>query len=546
MAVVRDAIDSIMHRRCSAQPDSDLFATIGSFALTNAEISAGVIPTNYTYPPLHAWRYGADPTGVVDSTQSLTRWINVINQSGGLPSQSFRSAYLPGGLYLITAGLPPITASKLSIHGDGSDVSRINVSGQGFTVLQIGGNVPTAVTISNVTIQGIGIFRLGGTNIVTTLMKIIGSQFGVFRDITLYDNTQVGGGVGLEYRGHENNTFENLVIQNVNPILLGNPSGTNGDGCDHTTFNGLELTSSTDTQPLIALLINSGPYVSTGLSNLQFIGNQVWLGGSHGFYWNDTGAGHGLSIGGNLLFENIRREQTSSSSSGETIYIRTGGSSGGGSNDAITNVVVRNCTFGLPSSAQGGMYFEGANFVTLENVFSSIGPGVGISMLARTGNTQIQLITINCSLDPAASNLTNLERVFGSDDIIVGATQNPATCIYQYTDANNQNLRGMRIYEARKWLGSRSVSNGSNFIIPSSSSGTGIATIGASVGSGNIEGGVIICSGSATQLVSGTTNVVAAVTAGKLSISWNAGANSYVVTNNLGSTRTIIVSVEWL
>jgi hypothetical protein len=497
-----------------------------------------------TSAPINALYYKADPTGVADSTTALTNWINAINQVGPLAGQSFRAAYLPGGIYLISGALPPITYSKLRIYGDGSDVSRLSVAGgaSSFTVLQIGNNVPTSTVIANIQVEGIGILRNSGSGAIT-LMKVIYTQYSHYRDITLYDNTGTTGGVSLEYRGHENNTFENVWCVNVQPIILGNPSGIAGDGCDHSEFRGLEMQSSNDTQPLINVLVGAA---STSISNLKFVGTQVWLGGTHGFYWSDTGAGTTLGVGGNLVFENIRREQTSGSSAGETIYIKTGGSSGGPTNDYVTNVSIRDGTFGLIGTTSGGFHFDGVHWVTLENVNLSVG-GVGITMVARTGGTSDQLVTINTNLDPAATTLTNMEKIFGSNDLILGATSNPQTCIYQYTDVNYQIDRGMRLYEGRKWVGKRTaVANAANFIIPGSATSTAIVTVAASAGGGAIEGGLILATGSATLLISGSTNFVAAVTAGKLSVSWSGGATAYIVTNNLGSARDITVDVSWM
>lgn len=512
---------------------------------TAAEIAAGVTPTNYAYAPYDARRYGADPTFTNDSTAALNAWISVVLQAtiGSFAGQSFKGGYLPGGAYKVSGALTPITVGHLRLYGDGSDVSRIVVNGgsSSFTVLTLGVARPSSTVTQSIQIEGIGIFRNSGSGAIT-LMMITGTQYCHYRDITLYDNSGTTGGVGLNYAGHENNTFESFLIVNVQPIILANPSGNNNDGCDHTVFLNTELQSSNDTQALITV---TG--ANTGLSNFKFIGTQVWLGGVYGFLWNNTGSGSSLAVCGDLLFENIRREQTSGLSVNESIYIRLGGSSGGGTNDTGTNLSVRNCTFGLATTGTGGMYFEGPRYVTLENINLSVA-GVGVKMVGRTNDNSVQLVTINCNLDQAASTFTNMEKVFGSSDgVLSGTNPNPQTCIYQYADVNNQNTRGMRLYEGRKWLGKRAaVANGGGFNLPGSTTSVGICTIAASVGSGSIEGGTIICSGSATALVTGTANVTAGILAGKLSVTWNGGSASYIVTNNLGSARDITVSMEWM
>lgn len=140
MAVIRDVIDSIMHRRCSAQPDSDLFSTVGSFARTTAEISAGVTPVNYAYAtqPLNILRFGADPTGVSDSSIALQNAINVALATSGSGKYGV-SIYAPPGAYLITT--PPTFGGSttamlpITIYGDGNATQFINNAPSGTSAL---------------------------------------------------------------------------------------------------------------------------------------------------------------------------------------------------------------------------------------------------------------------------------------------------------------------------------------------------------------------------------------------------------------------------
>jgi hypothetical protein len=517
-------------------------AGIDSLKQTTAEIAAGVTPVNYAYAPYNAWRYGADPTGNTDSTAALNLWLQVVQTvtSSSYAGQAFQGGYLPGGVYLISGPLLPITTSKVRIYGDGSDVSRIVVNGvaSSFIVLQIGNTLPTSTVIDNIQVEGIGILRNSGSAGMT-LMAVYNTQYSHYRDLTLYDNTGVTGGCSLDYRGHENNTFENLWLTNIQPIIMGNPSGTADDGCDHTAWIGLEMQSNSNTQPLISVI-----GVGTSISNQTFIGNQVWLGGNYGFYWNDTSAGTGTGVGGNLEFNNIRREQTSGTSANQTIYINVATS------NSVSNVSVRDSTFGLPTTLSGGLYFSGVNWVTLENVNLSVG-GVGVTMIGRAGQSSTQLVTINCNLDPTATVLTNMEQVFGSNDAILGldgsTPYQPQTCVYQYTDANNQTVRGMRIYEARKWSGSRQAvaASGGIFIIPGSATSVAMVTVVA-YSSGVLDRGDFACAGETVVMSNGTANMAAAITSGKISVTWASGSSSYVVTNDATAAKNINVSVEWM
>lgn len=74
---------------------------------TAAEISAGITPTNYAYPPGDIRRYGAKLDGVTDDSAAVQAAIN----SGG--------AYHPGGTCLVESGLA-FTASNQFVRGAGN------------------------------------------------------------------------------------------------------------------------------------------------------------------------------------------------------------------------------------------------------------------------------------------------------------------------------------------------------------------------------------------------------------------------------------------
>lgn len=96
MAIVRDVLDAIMHRRSTSKPDSDLFSTFTPYAQTPAEIAAGVTPTNYAYGTDHIGadirRYGnIDLTGATDCQPILTQAASL-----GV------ALYFPKGLYRLS------------------------------------------------------------------------------------------------------------------------------------------------------------------------------------------------------------------------------------------------------------------------------------------------------------------------------------------------------------------------------------------------------------------------------------------------------------
>ena len=75
---------------------------IGYYARTQAEITALVVPTNQVYVPGHAWRYGADPTGVINATTALLNMYKVCIGDG---VNTGIDGYIPPGTYKVTTGV---------------------------------------------------------------------------------------------------------------------------------------------------------------------------------------------------------------------------------------------------------------------------------------------------------------------------------------------------------------------------------------------------------------------------------------------------------
>lgn len=129
---------------------------------TAEEIAAGVTPTYYFYPPGDILRYGADPTGVDDSSDSIESAIAVAQVGGAVghngnlyPINSGATAfvssgnfvYLPKGAYRITRTLS--ITSSIAILGVSAASTVIGYSGGSLTtsdyLFEIG-NSPTGTS----------------------------------------------------------------------------------------------------------------------------------------------------------------------------------------------------------------------------------------------------------------------------------------------------------------------------------------------------------------------------------------------------------------
>ena len=89
-----------------------------SYGLTDAEVSAGVTPTSYYYPPYNVKRYGATGDGSTNDRAALQAAIDVAEAAGG------GAVFLPEGTYRITATLT--VPNKVSIYGVGGEASVIS------------------------------------------------------------------------------------------------------------------------------------------------------------------------------------------------------------------------------------------------------------------------------------------------------------------------------------------------------------------------------------------------------------------------------------
>jgi Right handed beta helix region len=114
-----------------------------SLEQTTAEQAAGVTPTNYSYAPGNVLRYGADPSGVADSTTAFQQAHNSNN-----------SIFVPAGQWLLnqtTVGtIFTVKKSNFSMIGVGPESQLIHTASGVVTgtqgVIQI---TPSTGTISN-------------------------------------------------------------------------------------------------------------------------------------------------------------------------------------------------------------------------------------------------------------------------------------------------------------------------------------------------------------------------------------------------------------
>ena len=171
--------------------------TTSSYPGTPAEVSAGVTPTDTTYPPGDVRRYGADPTGNTDSTAAIQSALNVV-----------QAVYIPTGQYTITAALTNNVPNR-RIHGDGPAMSVLRPSGAINTLVNKA--ALTCVVMDNLGIVGDastldGITQASGTTVCESRFENVsvyvgGRAFYLFWEF----NIQL---INCQCSSYNNNVFE--------------------------------------------------------------------------------------------------------------------------------------------------------------------------------------------------------------------------------------------------------------------------------------------------------------------------------------------------
>ncbi len=109
-ASTREVLDAI-HRMRISEADSELFSTLRPWKRTAAEVSAGVTPVNYAYPPYTGPRTGFIPSATAsDNVAALQALIDSMSSASvgkttadGYPSETWTGPYIeiPDGVYSI-------------------------------------------------------------------------------------------------------------------------------------------------------------------------------------------------------------------------------------------------------------------------------------------------------------------------------------------------------------------------------------------------------------------------------------------------------------
>jgi hypothetical protein len=246
--------------------------------------------------------HGADPTGASPSDAALDAAIAAaFSGNGGL-------VYIPAGRFLFTQ---PHVLSQQRVHlfgaGQWATTLMYRPPGDGTTFLAF----HSGASISNeCSIRELAIFSDDTTHAKTAIKAVDTSALSI-RNLRVSGTARSGrsicwgggstGSIALHMQGREASDVSNFYAYADRPLLLDrnpNMSGRLVIDSDHAHFSNLYLYATT--YPCIEAV--SG----LNLTNATFDGYQAWVGGTHGFYWNDTAT---TTVSVNLRFENVRLEQ---------------------------------------------------------------------------------------------------------------------------------------------------------------------------------------------------------------------------------------------
>jgi len=286
--------------------------------------------------------YGADPTGVADSTVAIQAAVNAKN--------GFVAIYFPTGTYKVTSTIT-FAYDRYFVYGDGV-ASRINFIPTANDDCFLFQKFDNSVSVQNV-IRDLA-FYSDDTTYDKRAITIIDVSSCLLENIqTIFPHW--GGGSNystfLWVQGRDTTAVRGLNVSADVPIRISPipaPHIAGGIGIDHFHFSDCYLLCRKADKAVVQ--IDSG----VNLTHVTFDGYQAWIGGNYGLYWDDTET-VGVSIA--LTIKNVRYEQQDGTT-GYFIYINH--------NYGLQQLLLENL---YGASATNGFRFRNVNKISLKQIF---------------------------------------------------------------------------------------------------------------------------------------------------------------------------------
>ena len=464
-----------------------------------------------TFNILH---YGADPTGIADSTAAILAAV----AAGG----SNCSIYFPTGTYKVTSQIL-ISSDRVHIYGDGAYATTIMFAPTANSTLFKFEQAGT--TINQGSVRNLAIRSNDNTYVKYALH---------FIDISGYyvSNVVIGGGVavgsagfwtdptyssyGIFIQGRDSTGFNEITCFADKPIVVA-PNPNEGSpavqiSIDHFNFHNIYLGAT----------FNPCIIFTTGVvaTQVSFTGFQAWVLGEGGFYWVDAatpGASNGLSFD-NVRYENNRDEST--------YFIHLNAASG------IQNVQISGGQTGFTNC----FHLRNVSQISIDSFFYSQ-PGAGINNVALLANSSdVNEINLNgCYWAPSSTAslgsmvVQNKEASWTTGPIPgTGQLLPPLANSGTYNQVFETTL-GSKTYTMAvdAVLGIGSLVTTGLFVVTSRNNSTALYSLNGTAGT--------------TTEISDTSGLYSPTVGnvGTLNIYWSAGNSRFEIQNKIGSEQTI-------
>lgn len=300
---------------------------------TAAEIALGVIPANYGYPAdpyVDPRRYGADPTGVLDSTTAVQTAINVAYECKGMVWIGNGCNFLCGALSLTMDGNHG--TDGIRIMGSSVNGSRLTSNGNPATFITIqGASLPGNPQESPLVISNLSIFAGGSITGTGLLLKgvaawlldhvyIFGFNINLYLSSsltgTIRDGYLMQGNWGLYARDASGSTVPCNLIRMHDCVIDSNAQwGIDYDAASYLLVDGCDMEGNGTHLSYNTGAIHIGSSINTTLGFALIDINRCWLESNYGTGILVDNPASGSS------FISIRNLQTLSDDAGNAITV---------------------------------------------------------------------------------------------------------------------------------------------------------------------------------------------------------------------------------
>lgn len=467
--------------------------------------------------PANILDFGADPTGVNDSTSAMRSAIAASS-----------AVYIPEGIFKITDTIH-IDRNGVNVFGSGNG-SVINfsptVSPTNLFLIQAAN---PANLIQYVNFNDFGVKATTPSDIIKRAFVFSDASHIIVNNVNTLDYSWVdtsGTSFFFLFAGRDQHTISNCSIGADFPIYVTKNPNSAVYQFDVFSFENLSL--QTLNPDNYAITFEAG----VNISQWTMLGRNVALQGKGGIYFNDTETG--TSVSSMILIDSFRVESgtaSGGSAGGYGIYMNFGSG-----NPYCGNITIRNSSVNDPTC--NGYSFNHVAALEVQNINCGAGSVNNAFILQNVLNAQITSLGILNNSATVLFNNMYAEYVSKPAETFVNPS-NPSIAFGLYThydsDTPNRNL----VYQnnVRTWQRNESINNGGSIALPTiTNGGSMLVNVSCNFGYGlyyvNYAGATLI-SGTAGFGVSGSGNI-SLVTATGVSTLYNAsaGGQQFIITTS--------------